>query len=157
MVEQIKIWKYSNPALILLGLGFLIIIPVFWGGISELAGRWESQEEYSHGYMIPLVTAYLIWQRRNLLRTLEFKPTWFPVSLVILGLMAIPPFEPEVDRARDWFSKLRELRDSMVSSPPWTECPGQLSMGMSHDYELAIEEGATHIRIGTALFGARET
>jgi exosortase D (VPLPA-CTERM-specific) len=73
--------------LFLLAFGFVLILPAFWGGISELIGRWEKQEEYSHGYMIPLVTAYLIWQRRNLLRTLEFKPTWLPVSLVILGLI----------------------------------------------------------------------
>jgi exosortase D (VPLPA-CTERM-specific) len=86
VVEQTKIWTYTNSALVLLGFGFLIILPVFWGGISELVGRWESQEEYGHGYLIPLVTAYLIWQRKDLLKTLEFKPTWFPVILVALGL-----------------------------------------------------------------------
>jgi len=76
-------------------------------------------------------------------------------SLEIVGLMAIPPFESDHDKARSWFRALRELRDNIVSVPPWTSCPGFLSMGMSHDYELAIEEGATHVRIGTALFGPR--
>lgn len=76
-------------------------------------------------------------------------------SLEIVGLMAIPPFESNPARSRDWFAKLRELRDQMVSTPPWTDCPGLLSMGMSLDYGLAVEEGATHVRVGTALFGPR--
>lgn len=76
-------------------------------------------------------------------------------SLEIVGLMAIPPFESDRDKARSWFRALRELRDSIISLPPWTDCPGFLSMGMSHDYDLAVEEGATHVRIGTALFGPR--
>ena len=77
--------------------------------------------------------------------------------LEIVGLMAIPPFESEDDRARHWFRTLRMLRDDLVSTEPWRKCPGWLSMGMSHDYALAIEEGATHVRIGTALFGKRNT
>jgi exosortase len=86
MGRQVTIWKFSPPVLASIAAGFLLLLPTFWGGISELIGRWDQQEEYSHGYMIPLVTAYLIWQRRDLLKTLEFKPTWGPVSLVILGL-----------------------------------------------------------------------
>jgi exosortase D (VPLPA-CTERM-specific) len=73
--------------LALLALGFILLLPAYWGGISELVTRWDEQEEYSHGYLIPLVTAYLIWQRRNLLRSLEFKPTWAPLSLVALGIL----------------------------------------------------------------------
>ena len=49
--------------------------------------RWEVEEEYSHGYMIPMVTVYLIWQRRDLLKSIEFKPSWLPVGLVFLGLL----------------------------------------------------------------------
>jgi len=79
------IWKYSPPALVLLGFGFLLLIPTFWGGISNLLGRWGTQEEYSHGYLIPLVSAYLIWERRNLLKTLEFRPSWLPVGVVVLA------------------------------------------------------------------------
>jgi exosortase D (VPLPA-CTERM-specific) len=87
MEKEMTIWSYKTSALIVLGAGFLIVVPTFWEGISELISRWDKQEEYSHGYMIPLVTAYLIWQRKGLLETLEFKPSWLPVGLVALGLV----------------------------------------------------------------------
>lgn len=76
-------------------------------------------------------------------------------GLEIVGLMAIPPFEPEVEQMRDWFRRLRQLRDELCSRAEWARCPGYLSMGMSYDFEVAVEEGATHIRVGTALFGPR--
>ena len=74
--------------------------------------------------------------------------------LELRGLMAIPPYSDDPERARPYFEKLRKLRDDlgrrlMLPLPA-------LSMGMSHDFEVAIEEGATEIRIGTALFGARQ-
>ena len=65
------------------------------------------------------------------------------------GLMVLPPFFEELEKVRPFFRRLRELRDEL--------CPeGELSMGMSHDFALAIEEGATVIRVGTAIFGERE-
>ena len=75
--------------------------------------------------------------------------------LRIVGLMAIPPFEENPEDARRWFVRLRELRDRLAARPEWAGFPGLLSMGMSHDYEIAVEEGATHVRVGTALFGER--
>jgi pyridoxal phosphate enzyme (YggS family) len=75
--------------------------------------------------------------------------------LRIVGLMAIPPFEENPEDARRWFVRLRELRDRLAARPEWAGFPGLLSMGMSHDYETAVEEGATHVRVGTALFGER--
>lgn len=78
-------------------------------------------------------------------------------GIQVVGLMAIPPPEDDAERARGWFRRLRELRDDVCSRPEWSSCPGYLSMGMSGDFELAIEEGATHVRVGTALFGARPT
>jgi PLP dependent protein len=69
------------------------------------------------------------------------------------GLMTIPPFFEDPGLVRPYFSKLRELRDE-VSQQLGRPLP-ILSMGMSHDFEIAIEEGATEIRVGTALFGAR--
>lgn len=69
------------------------------------------------------------------------------------GLMTLPPFTPEPGRARRFFASLRELRDR-VQAQTGTPLP-ELSMGMSHDFEIAIEEGATLIRIGTAIFGGR--
>ena len=71
----------------------------------------------------------------------------------IHGLMAIPPYAPVAEKARPYFQKLRELKqraeDALGAPLP------QLSMGMSGDFEVAIEEGATIVRIGTALFGER--
>jgi len=75
--------------------------------------------------------------------------------LKIGGLMAIPPPGPTPEDSRPWFQKLRALRDAMAERPEWAGFPGLLSMGMSDDFEVAIEEGATHVRVGTALFGAR--
>jgi len=71
----------------LLVTAYLLVIPAFWGGVTNLIKRWNLQEEYSHGFLIPLVTAYLIWQRKDLLKTLEFTPTWWPVGLVVAGLI----------------------------------------------------------------------
>jgi pyridoxal phosphate enzyme (YggS family) len=71
----------------------------------------------------------------------------FP-SLSPAGLMTMPPFDPDPETARPHFRRLRELRDG--------HAPGKgLSMGMSGDFEVAVEEGATVVRVGTALFGQR--
>jgi len=74
--------------------------------------------------------------------------------LNLLGLMAIPPFLDDAESLRPQFRKLRELRDALCK-PLGRPLP-VLSMGMSHDFEVAIEEGATEIRVGTALFGDRQ-
>lgn len=74
--------------------------------------------------------------------------------LAIEGLMAIPPFRRNPQDVRPFFRKLRLLRDQAARACP--EYPlRHLSMGMSHDYEIAIEEGATLVRVGTAIFEAR--
>jgi pyridoxal phosphate enzyme (YggS family) len=75
--------------------------------------------------------------------------------LRIAGLMAIPPPGDSPEDSRPWFRRLREIRDELAARPEWTGWPGLLSMGMSDDFEVAIEEGATHVRVGTALFGPR--
>ncbi len=75
--------------------------------------------------------------------------------LRIAGLMAIPPLGRAAEESRPWFRRLRELRDELATLPEWAGFPGWLSMGMSDDFEVAIEEGATHVRVGTALFGPR--
>lgn len=76
-------------------------------------------------------------------------------NLRIVGLMAIPPQGDDPEESRPWFRKLRELRDDLAARPEWNGFPGLLSMGMSDDFEVAVEEGATHVRVGTALFGPR--
>jgi PLP dependent protein len=75
--------------------------------------------------------------------------------LRLRGLMTLPPFYDEVELARPFFSRLRELRDALLSDAVFGAGVGELSMGMSHDFEVAIEEGATIVRVGTAIFGAR--
>jgi len=74
--------------------------------------------------------------------------------LDVRGLMTVPPYDEDPERSRPHFAALRELRDRLARSSgrPLPE----LSMGMSHDFAVAVEEGATEIRVGTALFGARE-
>jgi hypothetical protein len=69
------------------------------------------------------------------------------------GLMLLPPYDPDPERVRPFFRRLRELRDR--ARDEGRLAGGDLSMGMSHDFEVAIEEGATLIRVGTALFGER--
>jgi len=74
--------------------------------------------------------------------------------LELRGLMGVPPYFEDAEKARPFFHGLRELRDS-VRTRMGKELLPVLSMGMSHDFEIAIEEGATEIRVGTALFGER--
>lgn len=76
--------------------------------------------------------------------------------LRIVGLMAIPPQGDDPEDSRPWFRQLRALRDDLAARPEWQAFPGWLSMGMSDDFEVAVEEGATHVRVGTALFGRRD-
>ena len=71
----------------------------------------------------------------------------------VRGLMTIPPQESDLDRTRRHFANLRELRDRLATESG-LELP-ELSMGMSHDFETAIEEGATFVRVGSSIFGAR--
>ncbi len=71
------------------------------------------------------------------------------------GLMLLPPWSDDPEAARPWFRRLRALRDELQAGAPASVRLDELSMGMSHDFEAAIEEGATMIRVGTAIFGRR--
>jgi pyridoxal phosphate enzyme (YggS family) len=75
-------------------------------------------------------------------------------SLYTRGLMAVPPYAEDAEQVRPYFRRLRELRDSLAQQYPALQFD-ELSMGMSNDFPIAIEEGATLVRIGTAIFGAR--
>jgi pyridoxal phosphate enzyme (YggS family) len=99
-------------------------------------------EESKHGFAAATLVA-------------EAAPLAALAHLRVVGLMAIPPVEDDPEKARAWFRRLRLLRDTLAARAEWQGWPGALSMGMSGDYELAIEEGATHVRVGTALFGSR--
>ena len=73
------------------------------------------------------------------------------------GLMIIPPYLADPEEVRPYFRRLRELRDQLAARDfPGVQL-GELSMGMSHDFAAAIKEGATMIRVGTAIFGSRTT
>jgi hypothetical protein len=74
-------------------------------------------------------------------------------SLRVEGLMTLPPYADDPERSRPFFARLRALRDRALARGALVG--SELSMGMSHDLEVAVEEGATLVRVGTALFGAR--
>lgn len=71
------------------------------------------------------------------------------------GLMIVPPWSDNPEDVRPWFRRLRDLRDRLVADGAPASSLAELSMGMSHDFEAAIEEGSTMIRVGTAIFGKR--
>jgi len=76
-------------------------------------------------------------------------------NLRIRGLMTVPPFTEDPEGARPYFRQLRELRDRLAARNLSSVGLDVLSMGMSHDFEVAIEEGSTCVRLGTAIFGTR--
>ena len=75
--------------------------------------------------------------------------------LKFTGLMIVPPFLENAEDVRPFFRRLREIRDELTGQNVFNGGAGELSMGMTHDFEIAIEEGATLIRVGTAIFGER--
>jgi PLP dependent protein len=75
-------------------------------------------------------------------------------GLLLAGVMTIAPFDPDPEAARPFFARLRGVRDGLLEGHPEAR---EISMGMSLDYEVAVEEGATMVRVGTALFGPRPT
>jgi hypothetical protein len=110
-------------------------LPVF---IEVNLGGEESKSGVAPSELFPLC------ERAGKLANLELK-----------GLMAVPPFPDDPEEARPFFRRLRQMRDEARRSGIAGEWFNDLSMGMSHDFEVAIEEGATFVRIGTALFGPR--
>ena len=75
--------------------------------------------------------------------------------LRLIGLMTLPPYFDDVEQVRPFFRKLRMWRDELGAQGAFGNSRGELSMGMTHDFEIAIEEGATIVRVGTAIFGER--
>jgi pyridoxal phosphate enzyme (YggS family) len=86
-------------------------------------------------------------------RILAGAPEW--QHLRVRGMMTVPPFSDDPEGARQYFRQLRELRDRLAARGLPAVKLDVLSMGMSHDFEIAIEEGSTCVRIGTAIFGTR--
>jgi hypothetical protein len=77
------------------------------------------------------------------------------LALRLRGLMLLPPWSDDPEQARPWFRQLRELQQQWLADGLPRDALHHLSMGMSHDFEAAIEEGATMVRVGTAIFGKR--
>jgi pyridoxal phosphate enzyme (YggS family) len=76
-------------------------------------------------------------------------------ALRVVGLMLIPPWNEDQEQTRPWFARLRALREEWLGAGVPPQALRHLSMGMSHDFEAAVEEGATLVRVGTAIFGKR--
>lgn len=74
----------------------------------------------------------------------------------LTGVMLLPPWNEDQEKTRPWFARVRKFRDRLVDEGVPPSSLRHLSMGMSHDYEAAIEEGATIVRVGTAIFGPRQ-
>ncbi len=130
-VDSLKIAERLNAAAIALGRTLPVLIEV------KL-----SSEESKHG-IAPGAVSEILHAAASL------------PALQLRGLMTVPPFFDDPEDARPYFSQLRELRDSLNAVHPHTQLT-ELSMGMSHDFAVAIEEGSTCVRIGTALFGKRD-
>ena len=77
-------------------------------------------------------------------------------AVKLAGLMLLPPWNEDQEQTRPWFIRLRDLRDRLVDGGASPTALRHLSMGMSHDFEAAIEEGSTMVRVGTAIFGTRQ-
>ena len=69
--------------------------------------------------------------------------------------MIIPPAVGDAEDARPWFKQLRDVRDRLIAQGVERTCLTEVSMGMSHDFEVAVEEGATMVRVGSEIFGER--
>lgn len=76
-------------------------------------------------------------------------------AIKVHGLMTLPPFDPDPEKSRPYFAQLRDLRDRMAALDIERIDLRHLSMGMTNDYEIAVEEGATLVRVGTGIFGRR--
>lgn len=77
-------------------------------------------------------------------------------GLEVVGLMTMPPYFADPEESRPYYRRLRELRDGIRQKRGAPEMLPHLSMGLSHDFEVAVEEGATRVRVGTAIFGERD-
>jgi pyridoxal phosphate enzyme (YggS family) len=132
-VDSLRLAERLNAAAAVAGKKLRVLIEINVGGESAKAG-------------LPVGSAELeeILGAAGRLRYLE-----------IQGLMAIPPFFENPEEARPYFRKLREVRDGIAGRGISSIGISVLSMGMSHDFEVAVEEGSTCVRVGTAIFGER--
>ncbi|MEQ1484717.1 VPLPA-CTERM-specific exosortase XrtD [Methyloglobulus sp.] len=86
MNKQI-LWRMNWQSWLWLAIALALMAVAFWGGIEELINRWDKQEEYSHGYMLPFITLYFIWQKKNIIIQSEFSPSWWGLALIVVALV----------------------------------------------------------------------
>ncbi|MGB9255801.1 MAG: YggS family pyridoxal phosphate-dependent enzyme [Candidatus Korobacteraceae bacterium] len=132
-VDSLKLAERLNAAAEKLGRTLDVLIEINIGGEGAKTGTAPESAELEE--------------------ILSCAPEW--KSLRLRGLMTVPPFTEDPEGARSYFRRLRELRDRLAARQLPAVGLDQLSMGMSHDFEVAIEEGSTCVRIGTAIFGER--
>jgi pyridoxal phosphate enzyme (YggS family) len=133
-VDSLRLAERLNTAAAALGKKLRVLIEINIGGENAKAGLHPSAPELD----------------KILLAAPRFH------HLEIQGLMSIPPLFENPEDARPHFRKLREVRDATARRQLSGVGMSVLSMGMSHDFETAVEEGSTCVRVGTAIFGTRE-
>ena len=132
-VDSVKLAEKLDAAARNLGKKFAMLIEINVGGEAAKSGVAPDSPDLEN----------LLWAARRF-EALEFR-----------GLMTVPPFTDDPEGARPYFRKLRELRDAIAVRKLSAVAMHVLSMGMSHDFQVAIEEGSTCVRVGTAIFGER--
>jgi len=132
-VDSVKLAERLNTAAQASGKKLAVLIEVNIGGEEAKSGVALSSQEFE-----------ALLQVAPRLEALEFR-----------GLMTVPPYTDDPAGARPFFRKLREQRDAIASRQLPAISMSVLSMGMSHDFEVAIEEGSTCVRVGTSIFGER--
>ena len=132
-VDSVKVIEKLNATAQTLGKRLLVLIEINVGGEAAKSG--------------------LAPDSPNLEEILAAAPRF--EALQFRGLMTVPPFTDDPERSRPYFRKLRQLRDATAARKLPAVGMDVLSMGMSHDFEIAIEEGSTCVRVGTAIFGER--
>ena len=132
-LDSVKLGERLNAAAARLGKTLNVLIEINVGGEEAKSGVAPGSPELEN--------------------ILASAPRW--EHLRIRGLMTVPPFTEDPEGARLYFRRLRELRDRLAARSLPAINLQELSMGMSHDFEVAIEEGSTCVRIGTAIFGER--
>jgi exosortase D (VPLPA-CTERM-specific) len=86
-MNNTAIWKMGWQNWLCLFIATLLLIVAYWGGLSELIIRWDKEEEYSHGYMLPFITIYFIWLKKNQLKQSIFLPSWLGFFIVLFALI----------------------------------------------------------------------
>lgn len=132
-IDSLRLAEKLNDAARTAEKKLKVVLEVNVGGEAAKSGIDPESAELDH-----LLAA------ANRLETLEFR-----------GLMTIPPYTEDPQGARPYFQKLREVRERLLERSFPAVSLNELSMGMSHDFEVAIEEGSTCVRVGTAIFGGR--